>query len=49
MTTTTTPATREPVKLNFLFDAIAKADTGDAKALERLRGPCAPRNMSSVR
>lgn len=37
MTTTTTPATREPVTLDVLFDAIAKADTGDAKALERLR------------
>jgi len=37
VTTTTEPAKREPVNLDFLLDAIAKADTGDAKALERLR------------
>ncbi len=37
MTNTTTPGMRDPVKLDFLFDAIAKADTGDASDLEVLR------------
>lgn len=37
MTTPTAPAKREEPNLDVLFDAIAQADTGDAKALERLR------------
>lgn len=37
MTTTTSPATRDPADLALLFDAIAKADSGDTVALVTLR------------
>jgi hypothetical protein len=37
VTTTTTPATPDPASLDALFAAIAKADAGDAAALDALR------------
>lgn len=37
MTKSNAPAMREPIKLDFLFDAIAQADNGDAQSLKAVR------------